>query len=159
MNVNELRTKTVKELRDIAKGLDIKGRWDMTKEQLVDAIYVANLNDSMIELETDCIMDSNNKNASEGSHNVTKTTEDYLKTVKPGTFVAFKRNKNKEVAMSGKFVSFDGNKVVIESKRGTLFKVDKQNIVWVKTGSRWPKWVFSLFNNKIVEEADDNAIS
>lgn len=159
MNVKELNNKTVKELREIAKELNIVGRWDMNKSQLIDAIYVANLSDDKITFETDCIISKSNSNEPEGSQKVTKTTDDYLKTIEKGTLVAFKRNKNKDVAMSGKFVSFDEteDKVLIESKKGTLFKVNRENIIWVKTGARWPKWVFSLFNRE--GEESDNAIS
>lgn len=148
-----MKEKTVKELREIAKELEIVGRWDMNKTQLIEAIEMAQavqeLNDEDIELENDCIIKEDNSNQSEGTQKVTKTTDDYLNNIEPGILVAFKRN-SKDIAMSGKFVSFDGNNdnlVCIESKKGTLFKVPKANIIWVKTGARWPKWVFALFNH------------
>ncbi len=159
-----MESKTVKELREIAKELNITGRWNMTKAQLIEAIEMEqvsqNLTDEDIEFETDCIIHDDNANHSEGHQKVSKTTDEYIKSIKEGTLVAFKRNKNKEIAMSGKFVGFDENekKVLIESKKGTLFKVNRENILWVKTGSRWPKWVFLLFNHE-KEEADDNALS
>ena len=163
----EMEKKTVKELRDIAKELKIVGRWDMTKAQLISAIEVEyasqNLSDDDIVFETDCIIKEDNSNQSEGTQKVSKTTDEYIKTIKEGTLVAFKRNKNKDIAMSGKFVGFDETnekKVLIESKKGTLFKVNRENILWVKTGSRWPKWVFSLFNHEHESEEDyDNAVS
>lgn len=148
-----MKEKTVKELREIAKELEIVGRWDMNKTQLIEAIEMAQavqeLNDEDIELENDCIIKEDNSNQSEGTQKDTKTTDDYLNNIEPGILVAFKRN-SKDVAMSGKFVSFDGNNgnlVCIESKKGTLFKIPKANIIWVKTGARWPKWVFALFNH------------
>lgn len=153
-----MKEKTVKELREIAKELEIVGRWDMNKTQLIEAIEMAQavqeLSDEDIELEGDCILEENNSNQSEGTQKVTKTTDDYLNNIEPGTLVAFKRN-SKDIAMSGKFVSFDENNdnlVYIESKKGTIFKVTKANIIWVKTGARWPKWVFTLFNNKSDEQ-------
>lgn len=153
-----MKEKTVKELREIAKELEIVGRWDMNKTQLIEAIEMAQavqeLSDEDIELEGDCIIEENNSNQSEGTQKVTKTTDDYLNNIEPGTLVAFKRN-SKDIAMSGKFVSFDENNdnlVYIESKKGTIFKVTKANIIWVKTGARWPKWVFTLFNNKSDEQ-------
>lgn len=148
-----MKEKTVKELREIAKELEIVGRWDMNKTQLIEAIEMAqavqDLSDEDIELETDCIIKEDNSNQSEGTQKVTKTTDDYLNNIEVGTLVAFKRN-SKEIAMSGKFVSFDENNdnlVYVESRRGTMFKIQKENIIWVKTGSRWPKWVFTLFNH------------
>ena len=148
-----MKEKTVKELREIAKELEIVGRWDMNKTQLIEAIEMAQavqeLSDEDIELESDCIIKENNSNQSEGTQKVTKTTDDYLNNIEPGVLVAFKRN-SKDIAMSGKFVSFDENNdnlVYVESKKGTMFKITKANIIWVKTGARWPKWVFTLFNH------------
>lgn len=157
--MNELSTKTVKELRDVAKGLNIKGRWDMNKHELIEAINkVADLSDKNVTYETNNNIKEEIPNQSEGSQKVTKTTIDYLNEIEVGTLVAFKRNKNKDIAMSGKFVKFDDDKVVVESKQGTLFKLNKDCIIWVKTGLRWPKWVFTLFN-KQKQEVDDDAIS
>ena len=148
-----MKEKTVKELREIAKELEIVGRWDMNKTQLIEAIEMAQavqeLSDENIKLEGDCIIKENNSNQSEGTQKVTKTTDDYLNNIEPGVLVAFKRN-SKDIAMSGKFVSFDENNdnlVYVESKKGTMFKITKANIIWVKTGARWPKWVFTLFNH------------
>ena len=75
-----MKEKTVKELREIAKELEIVGRWDMNKTQLIEAIEMAQavqeLSDEDIELESDCIIKENNSNQSEGTQNVTKTTDD-----------------------------------------------------------------------------------
>ena len=131
--MKDLSNKTVKELRELAKEKDIVGRWDMTKQELIDAL-----------LKTE---------------DAKKTTQEYLSSVEPGTLVAFKRNKEKDIAMSGKFISFDGSKVLIESKRGTQFKVNPENVIWVKTGARWPKWVFSLFNKEESEVEGGHAVS
>lgn len=157
--MKDLATKTVKELREIAKGLNIKGRWDMTKEQLINEIEGIRWSEAEIVFETDCVIPKNTKTNPEGLHEVTKTTLEYLNNAEVGTLVAFKRNSSKDIAMSGKFISFDGSKVTIESKRGTMFKVSPENIIWVKTGTRWPKWVFALFNKETKEVEGDNAIS
>ena len=132
--IKELSSKTVKELRELAKEKNISGRWDMTKQQLIDAIEAS-------------------------SEVPTKTTADYLSNIEPGTLVAFKRSNKKDLAMSGKFVSFVGGKVIIETKKGTQFRINPENIIWVKTGARWPKWVFALFNKKESEVESDNAVS
>lgn len=117
---NELATKTVKELRDLAKEHNIVGRWGMTKEELVNALC-----------------------------NVQKlrTTEDYLNDISPGTLVAFTRGKKKDIAMSGKFVERTAaGKLIVETKIGTQFTLSHDDILWVKTGGRWPKWVYQKFN-------------
>lgn len=155
--MNDLSRKTVKELREIAKGLCIVGRWDMTKQQLLDAIEQSDFNETN---NNDCIIKDYNSIQSEGSQKVSRTTSDYIDNIEKGTLVAFKRNLSKNIAMSGKFVCFDENgKVVVESKKGTKFTINKENIIWVKTGIRWPKWVFDMFNKNVKEEEVDNAIS
>ena len=80
--MNELSTKTVKELRDVAKGLNIKGRWDMTKQELIEAINkVADLSDKNVTYETNNNIKEEIPNQSEGSQKVTKTTIDYLNEI------------------------------------------------------------------------------
>ena len=128
---NELATKTVKELRDLAKERNIVGRWGMTKEELVNAL---------------------------SDVQKSKTAQDYLNDISPGTLVAFTRGKNKDFAMSGKFVSHDisAGKVVVETKRGTLFSLSPSDFIWVKRGGRGPRWVYLMFNSKNRTGGDDD---
>lgn len=161
--MSDLNNKTCKELREIAKHYGITGRWDMNKQQLIIAIEDASgFTDDEIMFEGDCIIKEEDSIQSEGSQKVSKTTLEYLVSAEVGTLVAFKRNSSKDIAMSGKFISFENGKVTVESKKGTIFKLNPENIIWVKTGERWPKWVFNLFNNskEVDKEVDsDNAIS
>lgn len=161
--MSDLNKKTCKELREIAKHYGVTGRWDMNKQQLIIAIEDASgFTDDEIMFEGDCIIKEEDSIQSEGSQKVSKTTLEYLISAEVGTLVAFKRNSSKDIAMSGKFISFENGKVTVESKKGTIFKLNPENIIWVKTGERWPKWVFNLFNNskEVDKEVDsDNAIS
>ena len=160
--MSELNEKTCKELREIAKHYGITGRWDMNKQELIEAIEkVSDLSDDEIMFEGDCIIKEEVSNQSEGSQKVSKTTRDYLNNAEVGTLVAFKKNISKDIAMSGKFISFEDGKVTVESKKGTLFKLNPENIIWVKTGGRWPKWVFNLFNKEKVDKevGNDYAVS
>ena len=158
--MSDLSNKTCKELREIAKGCAIKGRWDMTKDELIKAIQdVYSLSDDSITFESDCVIKEEDSTQHRGSQKATKTTLDYLSTVEPGTLVAFTRKSAKNIAMSGKLVSIENGKVKVESKKGTLFKLNIENIIWVKTGDRWPRWVFALFNKNSKEVESDNAVS
>lgn len=157
--MSDLNKKTCKELREIAKQYGITGRWDMKKQELIEAIEsMSDLTDDKIIFEDDCIIKSEDTIQSEGSQKVSRTTLEYLNNAEAGTLVAFKRNSSKDVAMSGKLISFENGKVTVESKKGTKFKLNPDNIIWVKTGGRWPRWVFNLFN-KDKEVESDNAIS
>lgn len=161
--MSDLNKKTCKELREIAKHYGVTGRWDMNKQELIEAIaYAFNLSGDEIMFEGDCTIKNECSIQSEGSQKVSKTTLEYLANAEVGTLVAFKRNSSKDIAMSGKFISLEHGKVTVESKKGTIFKLNPENIIWVKTGERWPKWVFSLFNNSKEagkEVYSDNAIS
>lgn len=160
--MNDLSSKTVKELRDLAKDAGVTGRWHMNKAQLIEAITSVHsgLDDSMIEFENDCIIKDNILNQSEGSQKVTKSTKDYFDNAIPGTLIAFKRNSSKGTALSGKLVKCDdtGN-AVIQTKLGTTFIVNPEDIVWVRTSKLWPKWVLAMFNGGIKEGESDNAVS
>lgn len=138
--MSDLRKKTCKELRDIAKELGIVGRWDMNKQELIDAIEEVSYDDSEITFETNCI-----ESEKEDTSKAKKTTLEYLNDAEAGTLVAFKKN-NSDAAMSGKFIMVENDEIVVETKMGTIFRLNPENIIWVKTGARWPRWVFDLFN-------------
>lgn len=148
-----MNEKTVKELRDIAKELNISGRWDMTKQELIEAITAAQVSDRDITFETDCVAQEPQTDERDMDAVLKR-----LERAEPGVLVAFKRRSNEDVAMSGKLVSVDNakGKVYIESKKGTLFEVKKSNVIWVKTGKYWPKGVHALFKKK---EGGHDAVS
>lgn len=153
--MKEIKEMTKKELLEVAKRYQIVGRWDMNKQELIEAIQTelnlisemecSELDDRDIAFDSDCIINEDSETQSEGLQKV-MTTQDYLNSVEYGTLVAFKRRKE-NVAMSGKYVGRKGEKVLVESKRGTQYELNPECIIWVKTGARWPKWVHSLFNN------------
>ena len=158
--MKDLKLKKCDELREIAKHYNITGRWNMTKAQLIEAIEkVSDDKSDEVMFKGNNLIKGENSNQSEGSQKVTRTTLDYLQTAEPGTLVAFKRSQLKDIAMSGKLVSFKNGKVIVESKKGTLFKLNQESIIWVKTGDRWPSWVFALFNKSAKEVDVDNAVS
>lgn len=153
--MENLEAKTCKELREIAKGLGIVGRWDMNKSELINSIseydsQISGLDDRDIAFDSNCIINEDSETQSEGLQKV-MTTMDYLGSVELGTLVAFRRKGNQNIAMSGKLIDRKGDKIIVESKLGTQYELTPECIIWVKTGKRWPKWVFSLFNNTTKE--------
>lgn len=62
------------------------------------------------------------------------------------TIVAF--YVNKDALFSGKIKEIHENHFVIETLNGTKFRVNKKNVAWYKTGSRWPKWVYQELKRK-----------
>lgn len=61
-------------------------------------------------------------------------------------FIAFKVTPKK--ALSGKVLQVNESNVEVATKNGIKFTVEKKNILWVKTGSRWPKGVYLLLKGE-----------
>ena len=134
--MSDLSSKTVKELLVIAKEYQIVGRHDMKKQQLIDAI---------VEFE-------------KALSKVTaiKTHEDYIKNLKSGDIVAFQFYNpfGKKIIRSAKVVdAYPGEEgMTVQDKIGNEYFVYKSNILWVKTGKRWPKFVYLMFKGEVMNE-------
>ena len=72
--------------------------------------------------------------------NQPKTREYYLSMVKPGNIVAFNYQGN---MFSGKIHKVEGNTCDIKTSNGSLYYVEKKDIVWVKNGTHWPVGVYN----------------
>lgn len=68
----------------------------------------------------------------------------YLENADVGDLVAFRTEDYK--VKSAKIVkkSSGDEKLMLETKYGAQFLVGYEDIVWVNTTGRWPKWVFNL---------------
>lgn len=126
MNLNskeELQNSKVRDLMKVATSIGIKGAWDMKKADLVDAIM--------------------SKNGT-----VEKDKKYYIEHVQVGTLVAFKVSDTK--AKSGKVLKKSTNKkkVMVETEYGAQFIVPFEDIIWVRTGGRWPKGVYKMLKGK-----------
>lgn len=83
-----------------------------------------------------------------------KTKKDYVDDVKIGQIVAFKiiipvgLNGPEEKALSGMIKEIRKNTFIIETKNGTIFNVKKDDVIWVKTGKRFPKGVYLALKGK-----------
>jgi hypothetical protein len=167
---------TVKELREVAKELNIKGRWDMTKTQLIEAITGAESQKANVGGITKVIKNDENKSTTKSAtdekvidntnHAEAETKEEatankvnveqkqkYLDNIQVGTIVAFKLSDNK--AKSAKVVkkSTKNRKLQVETSYGAQYIIPFENVIWVKTGSRWPKGVYNMLKGVDVNEA------
>lgn len=72
-----------------------------------------------------------------------KTKHDYLKKVKAGSMIAF---KGQDLSINcGKVIQlmdFNTDSFIIESSSGEVSKIESSQIIWVKTGKRWPRQIF-----------------
>lgn len=75
-----------------------------------------------------------------------KKREDYIKELRSGYIIAYKNEKG---MYTGKVMSVYENEVVIQTVNKSIYTIDKQDITWIKLGSRWPTGIFNaLVNSK-----------
>ena len=153
---------TVKELRDKAKVLNISGHWDMTKPQLIEAIVRAE-NAEVKESESateEITIDNDEVNVEtetkrENSVSINmEQKQKYLDNIQIGALVAFKVSETK--AKSAKVIkkSTKSRKLMVETSYGTTHVIPFEDILWVRTGARWPRGVYNMLKG-IGEENEE----
>lgn len=138
----ELMEKKKSEIMKIAEELGInryKGKSALTKEELVDNIIGAQQANNHDEKSNEK-QQVENKDISESRD----VKDRYLDTADIGCLVAFKIETGK--VKSAKIVkrSTLGRKLKVETAYGMEYIVPYDNVLWVKTGTRWPKGVYML---------------
>ena len=169
MSKEVLEAKTKKELRAIATELEITGRWDMTKPQLIDAILRAksaevgeheekvnvNSQSASDEYKVDnhgCEnVEAENKVENE-SANIKVNMEQkmsYIENIDIGTIVAFRLSSGKVKSAKVVRKSTKNRKLKLETDYGAEYIVSYDDIVWVRTGKRWPRGVYKLLKGQV----------
>ena len=163
-----LEAKTKKELRVIATELEVIGRWDMTKPQLIDAILRAksaengeqkvadeNLQSANDECKVDNHVGENveteNKveNESVGVKVNMEQKMSYIENIDIGTIVAFRLSNGKVKSAKVVRKSTKNRKLKLETDYGAEYIVSYEDIVWVRTGKRWPRGVYKLLKGQV----------
>lgn len=136
--MDNLSSKTVKELLAIAKEYQIVGRHDMKKQQLIDAIV------EVVEIEK--ALDETDASVANKTHG------DYVENLKQGDIIAFQFNNpfGKKITRSAKVIDPHPGEIgtTVQDKIGNKYFVYKSNILLVKTGKRWPKYIYSMFKGE-----------
>lgn len=134
-----------KKLREAAKYLAIEGRSKMNKEQLEAAIATRTLKQNMEEI------------AQEQPAIETKvSTMQYADRADVGDIVAFRAIvSGKTRTLSGKIMNNNVpgpdhklNYMTVETKYGSQYSLSSKDVLWVKTGDRWPRWVYLELKGK-----------
>lgn len=143
---------TVRELLAKAKVLNISGRWGMTKRQLIEAIVRAEKTDvDNSESATDEItIDNDEVNVEietkrENSVSINREQKQkYLDNIQVGMLVAYKVSETK--AKSAKVIkkSIKQRKLMVETSYGATSVISFEDILWVRTGHRWPRGVYNM---------------
>ena len=140
MSGETLQSKNCKELREIAKGLKIQGRWDMTKEELITNIMAASENgkSDVDECKTE---DQIHINMEQKMH--------YIENVELGTIVAFRLANGRVKSAKVVKKSTQSRKLKLETNYNAEYIVSYDDVIWVRTGKRWPKGVYELLKGKV----------
>lgn len=139
----ELMEKKKSEIMKVAESLSVnryKGKNVLTKEELVDGI-----------LKAQQVNNHDGKSNEESQVDSRDVKDRYLDTAKIGCLVAFKIETGK--VKSAKIVkrSTSGRKLKVETAYGMEYIVPYENVLWVKTGTRWPKGVYMLLKGMTKE--------
>lgn len=167
-----LQNKICKELRELAKELNISGRWNMTKDQLIDAILRAGVveNTEVVEnanefesAKDECKIDNHNdvevedkvekKSANVNIDMARKMS--YIENVEIGTLVAFRLSNGKVKSAKVIRKSTKNRKLKLETSYGAEYIVSYDDIIWVRTGKRWPRGVYNLLKGLVDENGKE----
>lgn len=162
-----LEAKNKKELRAIATELEIVGRWDMTKPQLIEAILRAKsaksskqenvVNKTSQSAKDECKVDNQecknveveDKVENESANVNMEQKMTYIENISIGTIVAFKLPNGR--AKSAKVVrkSTKNRKLKLETDYGAEYIISYDDVIWVRTGKRWPRGVYKLLKGQV----------
>ena len=69
-----------------------------------------------------------------------KTKQEYISIICVGNIVAF---KIEDLMFSGKVIEVSEDKVTIQTPNNSIFYVERENVVWVKIGTKWPVGIYN----------------
>lgn len=160
MSREELQVLGVKELRAKAKEMNISGRWDMTKAELIEAIFEsgsAKSGDETSSAKDEGKIETNQSvEAVSKDENETASVEvdmeqkmPYIENAEIGALVAFRLASGK--VKSAKIIkkSSKKRKLKLETEYGATYVVSYDDVVWVRTGARWPRGVYKLLKGTV----------
>lgn len=156
----DLESLTVANLRAIAKKYNISGRWDMTKEQLVEAILKAEKNESVSENKSAKEEEKvDNQKDVEAEDKIEKKSADinpekeyYLMNAQVGTLVAFKLSNGKVKSAKITKRSTSKRRFMLETNYGAEYIVPFEDVIWVRTSKKWPRGVYQLLKGIVQNE-------
>lgn len=163
MSKKDLQNKTCKELRSLAKEMNITGRWDMKKEQLIEAILRAEevktttkeekeesaKDEHKVDNQENVEVENKEEKESASSDVDMKQKMPYIENIKIGTLVAFRLSNGKVKSAKVARKSTKKCKLKLETNYGAEYIVSFDDIVWVRTGKRWPKGVYKLLKGTV----------
>ena len=156
MNVENLRKYAssvgVKKIRSFKKAELIEEVIKVCSEEEKHEIEVFGTDEEIAALKTECEKESELDTIDEFEE--TKVIDEveqankhleYIENAEVGTIVAFRVG---DKVKSAKIINRSSarRKLKLETAYGRIYVVDYDDIIWVKTSSRWPRGVYELFS-------------
>lgn len=160
MSKENLQNKTCKELRELAKVMNISGRWGMTKKQLIDAILGAEKNVEVTESakENDKVDNPDAEVENKIENKSTNIDVDFegkmqrIKAIEIGTLVAFKLSNGKVKSAKVTRKSSKNSRLQVETEYGASYIINYEDVIWVRSGKRWPRGVYMMLKGLVDDE-------
>lgn len=156
MNVENLRKYAssvgVKKIRSFKKAELIEEVIKVCSEDATDDVEVFGTDEEIAALKTECEKESDLDTIDEFEEtDVINEAEqankhlEYIENAEVGTIVAFRVG---DKVKSAKIINRSSarRKLKLETAYGRIYVVDYDDIIWVKTSSRWPRGVYELFS-------------
>lgn len=164
MTQKELESRKAKDLMKYATSIGVKGAWKMRKLEVIEAILRAEINDKVemsdqkienaidkekIDNDTNKVSEIKSEKTSEVVYDAEHKMKAYTETATIGMLVAFKLPDGK--VKSAKIVkkSTKNRKFMVETEYNQQYLVAFEDILWVRTGSRWPKGIYRLLKGQV----------
>ena len=157
----ELELMTVVNLREIAKDAGIKNVKKYKKDALIDLVIEATSADEPAEeqvvevVPTDTYKEEPDADAEEITEEERAARKlKYVEEAPIGTLVAFRPEVGK--VKSAKIIkkSTKNRRLKVETAYGATFIVPYDDVIWVRSGSRWPRGVYNML--KGIEDGSNN---
>ena len=160
-NLNEMN---VENLRKYASSVGVKKIRSFKKAELIEEVIkvcseedviddvdsVDNLSSQPVEVLTDedlTSFDEFEETEAVNDNEVEQANKhlEYIENAEVGTIVAFRVG---DKVKSAKIINRSSarRKLKLETAYGRIYVVDYDDIIWVKTSSRWPRGVYELFS-------------
>ena len=157
MNVENLRKYAssvgVKKIRSFKKAELIEEVIKVCSEAETHEIEVFGTDEEIAALKTECEKESELDTIDEFEETEAINNEaeqankhlEYIENAEVGTIVAFRVG---DKVKSAKIINRSSarRKLKLETAYGRIYVVDYDDIIWVKTSSRWPRGVYELFS-------------
>lgn len=162
MKREELQEMKVDDLRKYASSIGVKNSRRFKKAELIETILGAEKSVESDESATDeNKIDNSNAEAVDESEKKSAGVDmeqkmPYIESAKVGTLVAFRLPNGR--VKSAKIIKKSTNKrkFMVETNYGAQYVIRYEDVVWVRSGKRWPRGVYKLLKGLVEDGATES---